>query len=139
MRRLRPDIDPLAHLPLFAACSRRERARLLRRVERVHVPAGTPIAREGTYARAVYVVASGHVTFSKDGRLIGEAGPGEHFGETSALDGQPFAATATAGTDAELVEIGRRELLAAIETVPVVAQRLLADLATGVRPHDLAA
>ncbi len=68
-----------------------------------------------------------------------EAGRGEHFGEVSALTGDPLAMTATAGTDVELIEIGEREVIAAIDTMPALARRPLQDLASGVRPLAVAA
>ena len=131
--------DPLAHSPLFANCSRKEQARLARSVERVRVAAGTLIVTEGTNPHAVYVIVDGHVTYSRDGVLMADAGPGEHFGDVSALSGEPMAMTAVAGTDVDLVEIGQREFVAAVETIPALARKVLRDLATGVRPVELAA
>jgi CRP-like cAMP-binding protein len=139
MFRPEPTTDPLAASPLFARCSRKELARLARLVERVERPAGAVIAHEGTSPHAVYLVVSGHVTLSRDGRPFAEARPGDHFGEVSVLTGTPLAVTAAAGTDVELIEIGQREFVAAVDTMPSVARRVLRDLATGVRPVALAA
>jgi CRP-like cAMP-binding protein len=130
---------PLASSPLFAHCSRKELTRLSRLVERVERPAGAVIAREGTNPHAVYLIVGGYVTLSRDGQPFAEAGPGEHFGEVSVLTGAPMAVTAAAGTDVELIEIGQREFVAAVDTMPSVARRVLRDLASGVRPVALAA
>jgi CRP-like cAMP-binding protein len=138
---------PLASSPLFARCSRKELTRLGRLVDRIESPAGAVIAREGTNPHAVYLIVRGHVTLSRDGQPFAEAGPGEHFGEVSVLTGSPLAVTAAAGTDVELIEIGQREFVAAVDTMPSVARRVLRDLAngdlrdlaSGVRPVALAA
>ncbi len=87
----------------------------------------------------MYVVRSGHVSLSHEGQLLGEIGPGELYGEVSVLTGEPVAVTAVAGTDVELVEIGEREFVAAVDTMPAIARRVLRDLASGVRPAPLAA
>jgi CRP-like cAMP-binding protein len=139
MRRHLRSVDPLPDISIFANCSQRERVRLARYVEQVTVRAGTTIAVEGTRSHAVYVVRSGHVTLSHEGQLLGEIGPGEVYGEVSVLTGEPVAVTAVAGTDVELVEIGEREFVAAVDTMPAIARRVLRDLASGVRPAPLAA
>jgi CRP-like cAMP-binding protein len=130
---------PLASSPLFARCSRKELTRLGRLVDRIKRPAGSVIAREGTTPHAVYLIVRGHVTLSRDGQPFAEARAGEHFGEVSVLTGAPLAVTAAAGTDVELIEIGQREFVAAVDTMPSVARKVLRDLASGVRPVALAA
>jgi CRP-like cAMP-binding protein len=87
----------------------------------------------------VYLIVDGHVTFARDGVPYADAGPGEHFGEVSVLSGDALAMTATAGTDVEVIEIGEREFVGAVATMPAIARRLLQDLASGVRPVAVAA
>jgi CRP/FNR family cyclic AMP-dependent transcriptional regulator len=139
MRRHLHSVEPLPDLSILANCSRRERARLAQFVEQLTLAAGTTIAVEGTRPHAVYIIRSGHVTLSHQGRLLGEIGPGDVFGEISAITGQPVAVTAVAGTDVDVVEIGQREFVAALDTMPALTRRVLRDLASGVRPLPTAA
>ncbi|MCZ6787416.1 MAG: cyclic nucleotide-binding domain-containing protein [Planctomycetota bacterium] len=51
---------------------------------------------EGDPGDSVYVVYSGRASIRKDGKEIGEVGPGGEFGEMAALSTEPRAATVVA-------------------------------------------
>lgn len=74
-------------------------------------------------------------TFSSSGRAVSFAhlGPGEHFGELSAIDGQPRSATAVAASDVLLARLPASELRRLLTEDPSVTERLLARLTRTIR------
>ena len=58
---------------------------LARGLREVRVPAGTSVVVEGEAGDAFYVIESGRVRVTQEGRPLREQGPGEHFGEIALL------------------------------------------------------
>jgi Cyclic nucleotide-binding domain/Major Facilitator Superfamily len=126
------ELHLLRDLPLFAPLSPATLEHLAARLERVPVPQGTEITRQGEPGEQFYIVADGEVDVSVDGRVAATLGPGEHFGEIALLRDVPRTATVTARSDAILLELGRDEFVSAVTGHPaslaaadaVVAARL---------------
>lgn len=105
------------------------------------------IARDGRDSDMLCVVA-GEVeiaNYALSGRQIAFArlGPGDAFGELSAIDGETRSADAVAATSCRVARLAGRELRALVERHPWVAWRLLERLAgiiraTNERVMDLA-
>lgn len=74
-------------------------------------------------------------TFSSSGRAVSFArlGPGEHFGELSAIDGQPRSATAVAVSNVLLARLPASELRRLLAEDLSVTERLLARLTRTIR------
>lgn len=103
------------------------------------VSAGEAICRAGQAGDELFLVLSGSARLERSpaegssGDSSEDVGPGSLFGEMSALEGEPYAATVVATAPTTLVAIGRAELLAAIEAEPELALRMLRVLSGRVR------
>src|SRR5688572_25275663 len=73
--------------------------------EVVSVSARTTIFSEQEMSDAMYVVVSGHVRLSKEGKEIFVAGPSQSFGTWALFDNTPRLMTAVASDDAVLLKI----------------------------------
>jgi CRP/FNR family cyclic AMP-dependent transcriptional regulator len=130
--------EVLSASPLFAALDD-EGARALREtlVEK-HVLKGQILFEEGEPGDRLYVILDGKVKLghsSPDGResLMAVLGPGEMFGELSLFDPGKRAATATALTDASVLELSNEQLMPWLAGRPEVASALLQALARRIR------
>src|SRR5262249_27098415 len=70
--------------------------------------AGETIFAEGDRADKVYMVKSGTVSLTRDGKVLEQAGPGVVFGELALIDREGRSATAAAETDCEVASIDKR-------------------------------
>ena len=113
----------LRQMPLFSGLSFRELAALERRMARRRVPAGEIIVRPGQPRSHLFIVAEGLVEvfieempltvegaenrekIEKNPRqkIIGQLGPGEHFGEYALFTDVPYPAGLRAATDSRLL------------------------------------
>jgi len=90
---------------------------------------GESVIREGDESTALYVVASGSVTFLKGDRTVGKADTGSAFGELAFLMGQPRAATVQAASALAVVEIDAAALRALLKDHDEVADELASRVA----------
>ncbi len=130
--------DVVLSAPLFAQMDRDTSASLLTTMTPVQVHRGEALFHEGEPGDRLYVVRTGKIKLgqrSTDGRenLLGVLGPGEMFGELSLFDLGPRTATATAITDAEVLELAHETLAERIRANPAVALPLLRTLAHRLR------
>jgi CRP/FNR family cyclic AMP-dependent transcriptional regulator len=132
----RTALPDLAGVPLFSACSRKGLQLLAKRTERVHVPAGKVLVREGAAGAEFFVIVDGTATVSRHGRTVATLEPGAFFGDLALLDRAPRNATVTAKTDMDLAVLGQREFAAMIDEVPGFAHKLLTGLAHRLRDYD---
>ena len=129
-------VDTLGTVPLFSACSKKDLQLLSKRTERVHVPPGKVLVREGAAGAEFFVILDGEAEVTRHGRRVAILGPGDFFGDLALLDRAPRNATVTAKTDAELAVLGQREFAAMIDEVPGFAHKLLSGLAHRLREFD---
>jgi len=132
----RSAVPDLAEVPLFSACSKKDLQLLSKRTERVHVPAGKVLVREGAAGAEFFVILDGEAEVSRHGRRVATLGPGDFFGDLALLDRAPRNATVTAKTEMELAVLGQREFAAMIDEVPGFAHKLLSGLAHRLRGFD---
>ena len=96
---------------------------------------------QGDAGDSLFVVHTGMVElFVKDhaGQEISlhHVGPRDAFGELSLLDGRPRTATARVAEDAELMILGRTELLALVRKTPDMALDILSHMSQETRRAD---
>lgn len=70
----------LATAPLFAGCTKRERAMIERLSALVKVSAGTTLMVEGSRRQELGVLLDGTATVLVDGERVGVLRPGDHYG-----------------------------------------------------------
>jgi MFS family permease len=110
----RRELELLQTIPIFSPLSAPVLEGLAARLVPVHAPAGEQIVGQGDHGDRFYVIASGEVEVSIDGRPRATQGPGDHFGEIALLRDVPRTATVRAVTDVELFALERDDFLAAV-------------------------
>jgi small-conductance mechanosensitive channel/CRP-like cAMP-binding protein len=110
---------------LFEALSAEEIAALAAKITKRSLAAGEVAIAQGMKGDGLFIVESGvlEVTRDRDGdhpAIIGRLGPGEHFGETALLAGEPFGATATAITAATVFIISNADLAPMMKARPAL-------------------
>ena len=108
------EIELLRSMPIFAPLSAPVLEGLASRLIPVEAAAGETIVREGEAGDRFYVVVSGELAVSADGRPLATQGPGDHFGEIALLRDVPRTATVSAKTDAELLALERDDFVSAV-------------------------
>jgi MFS family permease len=107
-------VELLGSTPLFAPLARPLLENLAGRMVRVAVPAGETVVREGDVGDRFYVIESGSLAATFEGRPLSTMGPGECFGEIALLRDVPRTATVTAVEDSVLQAVERDDFLAAL-------------------------
>jgi len=93
------------------------------------VKAGEIIFRDGDPGDRLFGVLSGEIELSSDGQRLETIGPGSCFGAAALVepDHRRYG-TATALTDAELLEMNREQFLFAMQELPMFGLEMLHDL-----------
>jgi CRP-like cAMP-binding protein len=112
-----PDPEALAllrHIPIFSPMAATSIERILGELIRLDATAGQVLIQQGEPGDRFYVVAEGRAQVIRDGAVIAERGPGDHFGEIALLRDVPRTATITALTPMRLIAIERDRFLEAV-------------------------
>lgn len=109
------DMELLArHLPELAAVSVEERRECLAGALVLEMAAGDTLLRQGSTDNEAFFVLGGRVVVKREqdgsSRVTRNIGPGEQFGEVSALTGAPRAATAIAVVPTEVLSLPAESL-----------------------------
>ena len=88
--------------------------RLARALVRVEAAPGDVIIREGDEGDRFYVIESGTVEVTKEGRHIASLGPGDFVGEIALLRDVPRVATVSATSDVVLQALDRQHFIPAV-------------------------
>jgi MFS family permease len=125
----------LRGLPMFAPLPAATLEHLAGALRPLGVGAGQAIIREGEPGDRFYVVDSGEVEVSADGKPMRTLGPGDYFGEIALLRPTPRTATVIARGDVTLFSLDRDEFVAAVTGHP--DSRDAADAVIGARLGSL--
>ncbi len=128
-------LDDLAllgrHLPELDSISNEARHDILPGLTVLEVAAGDVLLRQGETDRDAYFVLKGRVVVEREEsgrhRITRSAGPGEQFGEVSALAGTPRMATAIAEEAAQVLRVpadALRKLMKAPEMNKIIRARM---------------
>ena len=104
----------LGSLALFAPLSPPVLESLARSLDRIVVPAGEPVVREGEVSDRFFVIESGSVEVTQAGRVLRVETAGDFFGEIGLLRDVPRTATVTATEDTVLLALDRSDFLEAV-------------------------
>jgi CRP/FNR family transcriptional regulator, cyclic AMP receptor protein len=133
MNRHKSADDGLAKVPLFAELTEKELESVRSLMTETNVPAGTILARQGQTGHEFFVVVSGTASVDRDGEHIASVGPGDFLGEMSLLDGGPRNADVSASTEMTLMVVSQRDFSQLLDTVPMIARRMLPTLVKRLR------
>jgi CRP-like cAMP-binding protein len=86
--------------------------------DRVTVPAGRVLTRQGEIGREAFLIVKGRVEIRRDGEVLAELGAGEVVGEQALLGDWHRTADAIAVTETELAVFSRRGFEAALAGSP---------------------
>jgi CRP-like cAMP-binding protein len=126
----------LAEIPIFSRCLPRDLMIVARLVECIDVPTGTVLQDEGRPSRAWYAIRSGTAAAMRDGQPLALLETGDWWGEASLLCGRCPEVSIVAITDMSLVVTDRAHFDALLRRVPLVSDRLLAELASRPAPWE---
>jgi CRP-like cAMP-binding protein len=101
-------------VPLLALLPEPTLDALARATTRVEAAAGDVVIREGEPGDLFYVIESGEVEVTKEGRHVATLGSGEFFGEIALLRDVPRTATVTALSDTVLQALDRATFVPAV-------------------------
>jgi cyclic nucleotide-binding protein len=108
----------LGAIPMFAPLPRLDLERLASMLDRIEVPAGVEVIRQGDVGDRFYVVDAGAFEIVHDGVRIADAIEGDYFGEIALLHDVPRTATVRATTDAAVWALDQEEFLATVTGQP---------------------
>lgn len=120
-----PAVETLRGLALFRACGDEELAQIDRLATWIGVETGRMLCQEGEVGREFFVVVSGAVIVTQQGRDLHCLGPGAAFGEMALVDLGPRVAAVKAIEPTELLVFNRAEFGMLLDRVPRVGRELL--------------
>jgi CRP/FNR family transcriptional regulator, cyclic AMP receptor protein len=100
---MRPTPEQLADVPLFESLSENAVKAIATLSELRREEAGTTLVGEGEPGHSLFVIASGSVHVTTDGKVVAELGAGDFFGEIALLGDGLRTATVTAASPVSLV------------------------------------
>ena len=106
---------------------------LQRSGENEEFAAGATIFNQGDPADRMYVISSGTVSLSIDGRLLETLGPGGLFGEMAVIEREPRSGTAIAESATTLVGIDKRRFWFLVQETPYFAEIVMKVMAARLR------
>ncbi len=123
----------IADVPMFSACTKQEIKRIASLANRVEVPAGQPLTKEGDRSKEFFIIAEGEANVTVRGDRVATLGAGEFFGETALLDPGPRTATVTAGTPMVVYKVEGEDFRSLLIDVPFIARNILRGIARRMR------
>jgi MFS family permease len=109
-----PGLELLRGVPLLGFLPEPTLNALARALVRVEVTAGETFIREGEPGDLFYVLESGAVEVTKEGRHVANLGPGDYVGEIALLHDVPRTASVRATADAVLQALDRETFIPAV-------------------------
>jgi len=108
------ELDLLHGVSIFALLPESTLEQVTSKLERIKLPAGRDVFRQGDPGDRFYVIAEREVEVIVDGASAGTLGPRASFGEIPLLRDIPRTATVTTRTDVELYVLARDDFIAAV-------------------------
>jgi len=111
-------LDLIKSVPLFEHCSKKDLQQIAQTADEIDLRAGKVLIEEGERGREFFVIVSGEVEVTRQGRKIASLGPGSFVGEMALLSKAPRTATVTAVTALDVLVITDRAFLELLNTIP---------------------
>ena len=129
-------VDLIRHVPLFAACSKKELAEIASIADEIDLPSGKVLMEQGGEGREFFVLIEGTADVIQDGRKVNSMGPGDFFGEIALVAKTPRTATIKATSPLRALVINDRAFRALLEHSPKIQLGVLQALAERVAQHE---
>jgi CRP/FNR family transcriptional regulator, cyclic AMP receptor protein len=126
LRRRDAWLDDLARIPVFAACTAKERNKIAHHIDRLRFDAGATVIRQGGPGGELFVIDEGQVDVVRDGRVVDTMGPGDHFGEMAILDSARRNATVRALSPLRVFVLPAAHVRDLLEEIPGLRERFVA-------------
>ncbi|MGK6306644.1 Crp/Fnr family transcriptional regulator [Variovorax sp. DT-64] len=128
----------LQHIALLQGLSRERLEQLAARCRWQSLPAGKALLLRSECKSDVFFLVSGRLRvtiYAANGRQVTfrDSHEGEHFGDISAIDGQPRSADVVTLTPSVVASLDRDAFLALLREEPAVAERVMRNLTSLVR------
>jgi CRP/FNR family transcriptional regulator, cyclic AMP receptor protein len=120
--------DVLGSLPLFSGLSKGELKHIAAEAREELYSPGQDIVTQGQSGGPFFCITEGRVDVVRDGKKVGEQGPGSAFGERSLFEGGPRTATIRAQTHVKALAIASWNFLAILEDNWDLTKKILAEL-----------
>src|SRR5918997_2744081 len=130
---MKPMVDSLRAVPLFADLGNRDLKQLADSMKEHSFAAGEEVVAEGKSGVGFFVILEGVARVSQGGERRGELNAGEYFGEMGLIDGQDRLASLTAETDPPGASLDTWNFRPFVRAHPDVAWALLTALVKRVR------
>jgi CRP-like cAMP-binding protein len=119
-------IEQLKKVPLFSDLNQRQLRRIGRDFRDRWFKPGTSIVRQGEMSGiGFFIIVEGEVSVVVDDREVARLGPGDHFGELALISEATRAATVTAETRVECLELTIWDFRKIAKTSPDISWKLL--------------
>jgi NTE family protein len=127
----------LRNIPFLGELTDEALAAISQRLRREHYHKGETVFVEGDYGDRMYIIESGQVKVVSDQegieRIFSYLNPGNFFGETALLLGEPRSATVRVVIDAELLVLTQNDLEDLIRHYPSIALQISRELGRRLR------
>ncbi len=117
--------NDISAIPLFRDVPRSRRAEVARLADRLSLPAGRVMARQGARAHEFFVIVDGTAAVVRDGQCIAVLGPGDFFGEIALMSGLHRTATVVAASDVDVIVLAQREFATMLSQFPEIASAIV--------------
>ena len=122
--------DDLKRVPLFSDLNKRQLKRIGSDFRERSFKPGTSVVRQGEMSGiGFFVITAGDASVTVDGREVATLGPGDHFGELALISERTRAATVTAETRLECLEITFWDFRRIAKDNPDITWKLLQQVA----------
>jgi CRP/FNR family transcriptional regulator, cyclic AMP receptor protein len=124
----KPWIERLHEIDLFSDCTDKELRQIDELMTAVDIEEGRVLMRQGDVALECFVIESGEVVVTQDGRELARRGPGTIVGEMALIDHGPRTATVTAATPVTAYALSRGEFSSLLVDAPDVAAKITREI-----------
>ena len=129
-------LDMLAAVPLFSACTQGELRSIAQLGTPVDAEEGALLTQRGKPGREFFLVLDGKAACRVGRREVGRFGPGDYFGELALLHGGIRTADVVATSPMSLLVLDQREFRSMLTTTPTVGVKMLAHVAERLSDAD---
>jgi len=129
-------MELLRHVTLFSGCSKKELGQIALIADELDFPPGKTLITQGDPGRQFFVVITGEIKVTKNGKKLPAArGGSEFYGEISLVSGSPATATVTTVTPTRALVIAPPQFRALLDRSPAIQRRVLHSFSERLAPH----